>query len=63
MNDPYVKTRLLQAKIPIGTINRLDDYIKKEQPLCPGKLSRASVLTMLLNDFMDKVEMESEAYS
>ena len=63
MNDPYVKTRLLQAKIPIGTINRLDDYIKKEQPLCPGKLSRASVITMLLNDFMDKVEMESEAYS
>ena len=63
MNAPYVKTRLLQAKIPIGTINRLDDYIKKEQPLCPGKLSRASVITMLLNDFMDKVEMESEAYS
>ena len=35
MND---NVRLLQAKIPIDTINRLDDYIKKEQPLCPGKL-------------------------
>ena len=53
MND---NVRLLQAKIPLDTINRLDDYIKKEQPLCPGKLSRASVLTMCLNDFLDTVD-------
>jgi hypothetical protein len=53
MND---NVRLLQAKIPIETINKLDDYIKKEQPSCPGNMSRASVLTMLLNDFLDTVE-------